>query len=53
MKNIKGIIFCSIFALEDIIIRLLLQKVKILVVLKSVSVKEQFEKQGIINHLGN
>ena len=34
----------AIFALEDIIIRLQSQKVKILVVLKSDSVKEQFEK---------
>lgn len=43
----------AIFALEDIIIRLQSQKVKILVVLKSDSVKEQFEKHGIINQLGN
>lgn len=43
----------AIFALEDIIIRLQSQKVKILVVLKSDSVKEQFEKLGIINQLGN
>ena len=43
----------AIFALEDIIIRLQSQKVKILVVLKSVSVKEQFEKHGIINQLGD
>ncbi|DAB09195.1 TPA: sulfate permease [Candidatus Gastranaerophilales bacterium HUM_15] len=43
----------AIFALEDIIIRLQSQKVKILVVLKSDSVKEQFEKHGIINQLGD
>lgn len=43
----------AIFALEDIIIRLQSQKVKILVVLKSVSVKEQFEKHGIIDQLGD
>lgn len=43
----------AIFALEDIIVRLQSQKVKILVVLKSDSVKEQFEKHGIINQLGN
>jgi len=43
----------AIFALEDIIVRLQSQKVKILVVLKSDSVKEQFEKHGIINQLGD
>lgn len=43
----------AIFALEDIIIRLQSQKVKILVVLKSDSVKEQFEKHGIIDQLGD
>lgn len=43
----------AIFALEDIIIRLQSQKVKILVVLKSDSVKEQFEKHGIVNQLGD
>lgn len=43
----------AIFALEDIIVRLQSQKVKILVVLKSDKVKEQFEKHGIINQLGN
>ena len=43
----------AIFALEDIIIRLQSQKVKILVVLKSDSVKEQYEKHGIINQLGD
>lgn len=43
----------AIFALEDIIIRLQSQKVKILVVLKSDKVKEQFEKHGIVNQLGD
>lgn len=43
----------AIFALEDIIIRLQSQKVKILIVLKSDSVKEQFEKHGIIDQLGD
>lgn len=43
----------AIFALEDIIVRLQSQKVKILVVLKSDKVKEQFEKHGIINQLGD
>lgn len=43
----------AIFALEDIIVRLQSQKVKILVVLKSDKVKEQFEKHGIVNQLGD
>ena len=43
----------AIFALDDIIVRLQSQKVKILVVLKSDKVKEQFEKHGIVNQLGD
>lgn len=42
----------AIFALEDIIIRLQAQKVKILLVLKSDAVKEQFEKHDILKQVG-
>ena len=42
----------AIFALEDIIIRLQAQKIKILLVLESDSVKEQFINHGIIKQLG-
>ena len=41
------------FLLNNIIVRLQSQKVKILVVLKSDKVKEQFEKHGIVNQLGD
>ncbi len=42
----------AIFALEDIIIRLQAQKIKILLVLESDTVKEQFENHGILNQIG-
>ena len=42
----------AIFALEDIIIRLQAQKIKILIVLESDTVKEQLENHGIINQIG-
>ncbi len=42
----------AIFALEDIIIRLQAQKIKIVLVLESDAVKEQFENHGIIAQLG-
>ena len=42
----------AIFALEDIIIRLQAQKIKIILVLEHDSVKEQFENHGIIAQLG-
>ena len=42
----------AIFALEDIIIRLQAQKIKIVLVLEHDSVKEQFENHGIIAQLG-
>ena len=43
----------AIFALEDIIIRLQAQKVKILLVLESSKVKEQFKNHGILNQIGD
>ena len=42
----------AIFALEDIIIRLQAQKVKIQLVLKSPEVKKQLETHGIIKQIG-
>ena len=42
----------AIFALEDIIIRLQSQKIKIILVLESCKVKKQFENLGIIKQLG-
>ena len=42
----------AIFALEDIIIRLQAQKVKIQLVLKSPEVKKQLESHGIIKQIG-
>lgn len=43
----------AIFALEDIIIRLQAQKVKILLVLESSKVKEQFKNHGILDQIGD
>ncbi len=42
----------AIFALEDIIIRLLAQKVRIQLVLKNENVKKQLETHGIISQIG-
>lgn len=43
----------AIFALEDIIIRLQAQKIKIILVIKNEEVKKQLTEHGIINQIGN